>query len=97
VQFQWEPRDLWIGVFWRRTEIALHLYICLLPMVPLHVTAALDATLIAHRFEPSPHDERVCNVIVSGWAWVAADPIRCRRTASEHKRQRAALDATKTP
>lgn len=40
VQFQWEPRDVWVGLFWRRTEIALHLYICLLPFVPLHITIA---------------------------------------------------------
>lgn len=37
-QFQFEPRDVWVGLFWRRTEIALHLYICILPLVPLHIT-----------------------------------------------------------
>jgi hypothetical protein len=37
-QFQFEPRDIWIGVFWRHTEIALHLYICVLPLLPLHIT-----------------------------------------------------------
>ena len=26
-QFQFEPRDVWIGLFWRRTEIALHFYV----------------------------------------------------------------------
>ena len=39
-QFQFEPRDLWVGLFWQRTEIALHLYVCLIPLVPLHVTIA---------------------------------------------------------
>ncbi len=37
-QFQWEPRDAWIGLFWRHTDIALHLYICIVPFVPLHIT-----------------------------------------------------------
>jgi hypothetical protein len=37
-QFQWEPRDLWVGLFWRRTAIALHLYVCVLPCVPLHIS-----------------------------------------------------------
>lgn len=37
-QFQWEPRDAWVGLFWRRTDIALHLCICLVPFVPLHIT-----------------------------------------------------------
>ena len=43
VQFQFEPRDLWIGVFWRiakRPGIGefLHLYICIIPIIPLHIT-----------------------------------------------------------
>jgi hypothetical protein len=40
VQWQFEPRDLWIGVFWRRTAIAWHLYVCVIPLLPLHVTIA---------------------------------------------------------
>ena len=39
-QFQFEPRDLWIGLFWRRTEVSFHLYVCLVPFLPLHVTIA---------------------------------------------------------
>jgi hypothetical protein len=39
-QFQFEPRDIWIGLFWRYTDIALHLYVCVLPLVPLHITIA---------------------------------------------------------
>lgn len=42
-QFQFEPRDCWIGLFWQRTEVAFHLYVCLIPLVPLHVTIALPA------------------------------------------------------
>jgi hypothetical protein len=44
VQFQWEPRDLWIGAFWRFNYgmtpryYTFHLYVCLVPMLPLHVT-----------------------------------------------------------
>jgi len=38
VQFQLEFRDLWIGLFWRETEIAWHFYICLVPCIPLHIT-----------------------------------------------------------
>lgn len=40
VQIQWEPRDLWVGLFWRRTDVALHLYFCLVPLLPLHITIA---------------------------------------------------------
>ena len=38
IQFQFEPRDLWVGLFWRQTEVATHFYICLLPTIPLHIT-----------------------------------------------------------
>jgi hypothetical protein len=54
MQFQWEPRDLWIGAFWqfRRSHSSgwdhkhgswsdapwsLHVYLCLLPTLPLHI------------------------------------------------------------
>ncbi|MEE9597937.1 MAG: hypothetical protein V3V96_14285 [Acidiferrobacterales bacterium] len=40
VQFQFEHRDLWIGAFWRKTEVAIHLYIGFVPCVSLHVTWA---------------------------------------------------------
>lgn len=37
-QFQWEPRNAWVGLFWRRTNVTLHLYVCVVPFVPLHIT-----------------------------------------------------------
>ncbi len=37
VQVEWEPRDVWIGLFWHKTVLAVHLYICLIPLMPLHV------------------------------------------------------------
>lgn len=42
VQFQFEPRDLWVGLFWRVNRhpffSTLHLYICVVPTVPLHIS-----------------------------------------------------------
>lgn len=33
-----EPRDVWIGVYWDRPEFAkLVLYLCLIPMLPFRV------------------------------------------------------------
>ena len=40
INLQFEFRDLWFGLFWRTTEIGLHLYICLIPTMPLHITIA---------------------------------------------------------
>lgn len=40
-QFQFELKDIWIGLFWQKTDIALHFYICLIPCVPLHITKRL--------------------------------------------------------
>jgi hypothetical protein len=47
VQLQWEPRDIWIGLFWRvNLEMpppyyTLHLYLCIVPLLPLHATILL--------------------------------------------------------
>lgn len=38
IQFQFEKRDWWVGLFWRRTELAMHLFVCLVPLIPLHIT-----------------------------------------------------------
>lgn len=32
-----EPRDLWVGVFWDRRDDGLHVYVCLFPTLVLHV------------------------------------------------------------
>lgn len=31
-----EPRDVWVGLYWKRHECALDLYFCLLPMCPIN-------------------------------------------------------------
>ena len=36
-QVLWEPRDLWIGLYWDRKPDGLHLYLCLVPCFPLHM------------------------------------------------------------
>ncbi len=36
IRIYFEPRDIWLGVFWdRRPE--LNVWVCLLPMLPIHV------------------------------------------------------------
>jgi hypothetical protein len=30
-----EPRDVWIGVYWDRQPMGLYLYVCVLPTLPL--------------------------------------------------------------
>lgn len=37
VNLQWEPRDCWVGVFWRWTSF-LHIYVCVIPLLPFHLT-----------------------------------------------------------
>jgi hypothetical protein len=41
-QIIWEPRDLWIGVYWDRPDIqwrhCLDVYICVLPCLPLKLS-----------------------------------------------------------
>lgn len=40
INFEWEikfePRDLWIGVYWNKPiETQLNIYICIIPCVPI--------------------------------------------------------------
>ncbi len=37
-----EPRDLWIGVFWDRRPAELRVYVCLIPTLPLLLTFPRD-------------------------------------------------------
>lgn len=47
MQLQWEPRDFWFGFFWRvnpgmvRGFRYFHLYVCVVPLVLLHVRMLL--------------------------------------------------------
>ncbi len=36
-QAEWlfEPRDLWVGAYWKRYPAGLQVYICLLPALPV--------------------------------------------------------------
>lgn len=41
-QIEFEPRDVWVGVYWDLERAApawsfLRLYICVIPMLPLHI------------------------------------------------------------
>lgn len=30
-----EPRDIWIGIYWKRYPKAIQMYVCLFPMLPI--------------------------------------------------------------
>ncbi len=36
-KLKFEPRDLWIGVYWDRSPVRLDVYICVVPCFPLHI------------------------------------------------------------
>lgn len=46
-KFEFEPRDLWVGAYWKTTHFEpvqnwpvpseLDIWVCLLPMIPLHL------------------------------------------------------------
>ncbi len=44
IRIEYEPRDLWIGVFYKRTYLDhgwghwMDMWICIVPMFPIHIT-----------------------------------------------------------
>lgn len=37
VRVEWKPQDCWVGVYWDQDDWHLDVWVCLLPMVPIHV------------------------------------------------------------
>ena len=37
VSLSFEPRDIWIGVFWDRRDGLTQVFVCLLPCVPVRI------------------------------------------------------------
>lgn len=37
VAVEFEVHDMWVGAFWRHEKGLHHLWICIIPMLPLHV------------------------------------------------------------
>ena len=38
ITVEWKLADLWIGVFWKRSDYALDIWACLVPCLPIHLT-----------------------------------------------------------
>lgn len=36
-RFEFEPRDLWIGVYWTLAPNHWHVYVCFVPCLPFHI------------------------------------------------------------
>ena len=43
LRIEFKPQDCWVGAFWQRKGNIQHLWICLLPMLPLHFEWAVAA------------------------------------------------------
>jgi hypothetical protein len=37
LSLKWEPRDCWVGVYWKRYPAALEMYVCIVPLVPVYL------------------------------------------------------------
>jgi hypothetical protein len=41
IQLERKVQDVWIGAYWKQDRYALHIWICLVPMLPLHVVVMI--------------------------------------------------------
>lgn len=37
LRLEFKPQDCWIGVYWRTKNDWVDVWVCVLPMVPLHI------------------------------------------------------------
>ena len=38
IKSKFEPRDLWVGIFWDKQKLFLTVYVCIVPMFPIILT-----------------------------------------------------------
>jgi hypothetical protein len=38
IALEFKPQDLWIGAYWKRIGHCVDVWICLVPMLPIHVS-----------------------------------------------------------
>jgi hypothetical protein len=54
-RLEFKPQDMWVGVFWKKNGPLLDVWICLLPMVPIHIR-----WFFKMRFPPVDPDDWAC-------------------------------------
>lgn len=37
INLELKPQDCWIGVFWKKELYLLHIWICIIPVLPIHI------------------------------------------------------------
>lgn len=42
LEIQWEPRDVWTGVYWKWEDCFLDVFVCLIPTIVFHVALNVD-------------------------------------------------------
>lgn len=48
-RFYFEPRDLWIGLYWDHKGDGFHYYVCLIPTLVIHWKPCMSFEARAHR------------------------------------------------
>ena len=37
IALEYKLADMWVGMFWQRKEEALHIWLCIVPCLPIHL------------------------------------------------------------
>jgi hypothetical protein len=38
IRIEFKPQDCWIGVYWKSEKLLVDIWICIIPMFPIHIT-----------------------------------------------------------
>lgn len=60
LRFERKPQDCWIGMFWKRDWFMFSLWVCIVPMLPVHVGWRLETPFPSPPATPECPDETTC-------------------------------------
>ena len=69
---KWEPRDLWIGLFWDQRQDGKHFYVCLVPTVVIHWVYREHETSVAEQVRSRLRDRVFVAVMLGVYRGIVA-------------------------
>jgi hypothetical protein len=68
-RFEFKIQDFWLGVYWKQRGNGLHIWMCLLPCLPLHIIIPVGTYAACHDCDRPYSDDGFCDLVVPHEIW----------------------------